>query len=447
MKRIFIFILIAVAVSSSFATHYSNKYVCFDVADSVIILPDSIVFITAGARNTIIRKHSITTDSIMAHLYGTADSLGGNPWTSYLRSDVTDTAVVHGKLYMGAVNNYQSYLGYFDSTGNYHVGDPFVLGAFGANRKKTIIDPGNEYDIEINVSGVSGGNYPYNIYCSEGDTTYYWSIYNHYGSAPVIYSSYPLHLYGPKNLTPALEREWKQFAVYDSLNKLRVAIFDTVGYSPIKTYDLAGNLKAWFGQRCSTQYSQAETLIANSQVKVYGSDTLTISHSGDNTHYATTASNHHFDKNVYIDGNVTGSSYYGGLWHHDDAGVTISFAASGTWYAFSGFRQGMLNGFTADSANGTLTAIYGSKYRVQFWAAGTGQNNHVYHIAVARNDTILVNTEDHMTGQSGVITKMSGGGHITLVAGSVLKLKIQDASGTGDGTLYNCNFILERIGN
>jgi hypothetical protein len=185
--------------------------------------------------------------------------------------------------------------------------------------------------------------------------------------------------------------------------------------------------------------------IKTKHLTVIGSDTLTISHSGDTTHAHTTASNVHFDKNVYIDGNVTGSVYYGGMYIHSDAGVTIPFAAASTWYTFTGLTAGMLNGFT--HADSVLTASYGSVYKVTYNATGQGQNNHIYHIAVARNDTILVNTEDHMTGQAGVLTKMAGGGHITAVAGSKIKLKIQDASGTGNGTLYNVNIHLERIGN
>ncbi len=369
-----------------------------------------------------------------------ADSLFNN-----FKHISVDTLWGNPRLYIGRVNNYNSYFSYFDSAGNFHVGDPFVIGPAGPNRKKTIIDPGNEYDFEINVSGVSGGSWPLNIYCTEGDTEYYWSVYNHYGSAPYVKSSYPLHLYGPKNLTPALEREWKQFAVYDSLSKLRVAVWDTVTYSPLKTYDKAGSLKAWLGQRCSTQFAQAETLVAGKEVRVIGPDTMTIWHSGDTTHLSTTGSNFHFNKNVYIDSNVTGSVYYGGMYVHSDAGVTIPFASSGVWYTFTGLTAGMLNGFT--HTDSVLTASYGSVYEVIYNAKGAGQNNHLYHIAVARNDTILLNTEDHMTGQAGVITPMAGSGHITAVAGSKIKLKIQDATGTGNGTLYNVNIHLKRIGN
>lgn len=49
-----------------------------------------------GADTTFVRRTSVRTDSLFGHLYGDADSLGGNPWTSYLRSDVADT--VNGQL-------------------------------------------------------------------------------------------------------------------------------------------------------------------------------------------------------------------------------------------------------------------------------------------------------------------------------------------------------------
>jgi hypothetical protein len=223
-----------------------------------------------------------------------------------------------------------------------------------------------------------------------------------------------------------------------------IAIGDSA-IAKLKNSGAIGNHTTARKQNYITILNVDSDTLSGKQLTLSSSDTTTFSHSGDSAHVLTTASNVHFDKNVYIDGNVTGSVYYGGMYIHSDAGVTIPFAADSTWYTFTGLTAGMLNGFT--HTDSVLTASYGSVYKVTYNAKGTGQNNHIYHIAVARNDTILVNTEDHMTGQSGVITPMAGGGHITAVAGSKIKLKIQDASGTGNGTLYNVNIHLERIGN
>jgi len=76
-KTLLILLVLAVAFCNSFAVHYANKkYVCYD-SDNL-------------ADTTFIYSTSVRADSLFGHLFGTADSLGGNPWTAYL-TNVRDT--------------------------------------------------------------------------------------------------------------------------------------------------------------------------------------------------------------------------------------------------------------------------------------------------------------------------------------------------------------------
>ena len=63
------------------------------------------------------------------------------------------------------------------------------------------------------------------------------------------------------------------------------------------------------------------------------------------------------------------------------------------------------------------------------------------------NDVNRVNTISHIEATAGELSNAYGLGHIWVNAGEVVKLKIADTTGTGNGTVYNWNIILERVGN
>jgi len=151
--------------------------------------------------------------------------------------------------------------------------------------------------------------------------------------------------------------------------------------------------------------------------------------------------------NAYLDGNIFGNTIYGGMYDHNADGVSIPFGVQYTYYFFTGGTCGMLNGFDCNTISGELTANYGGVYEVHYEAIGVGQNNHIYHTMIFINDVNNVNTLSHTLHDAGTVSTLVGMGHIKLVVGDKVSLRIQDYSGTSSGTVYNWNMILKRIGN
>lgn len=146
-------------------------------------------------------------------------------------------------------------------------------------------------------------------------------------------------------------------------------------------------------------------------------------------------------------GNATINGIYGGIYYHNDSGGTFPFASEDVFYNFTYGNCGVQNGFICNSTTGTLTAQFDGVYKINYIATGTGVNNHLYHIRVAINDIGQNNTESHGLYGSGTTLTLTGMGHIRINATQRINLQIEDSSGTGDGTVYNWNFVLERIGN
>ena len=143
--------------------------------------------------------------------------------------------------------------------------------------------------------------------------------------------------------------------------------------------------------------------------------------------------------------NFTGKMVYAEAWFHDNAGDTITFAAD-RWYNLSFNESTYLNGFTWDGL-GNLTCLVSGLYKVSFIACGSGQNNHIYHLAVGLNGEVQVSTSAHKKMAAGDDeTDMGGSGFIRLTAGDYVSLMIRDHGGSGAGLYIHSNLNLVRIG-
>ena len=138
---------------------------------------------------------------------------------------------------------------------------------------------------------------------------------------------------------------------------------------------------------------------------------------------------------------------YDGIYYHSDDANTLNFAVQNTYYPFGGDECGLLNGVDCNGGSGILTAEYAGVYNVTYTAVGKGKNDHIYHAMIFVNDTNTENTISHIEAASGDTVSVNGIGHIRVEIGDEITLRIADISGTSVGTVYNWNFMINRIGN
>lgn len=158
----------------------------------------------------------------------------------------------------------------------------------------------------------------------------------------------------------------------------------------------------------------------------------------------------HISGNVEVDGNLTRTSYYGGMWYHNHTGTLINFATSSLFYHLFFVNFTHSNGFAFTGGfglNSTLIAQNTGTYLISYMAMGDGQNNHVYRTTVFINETNKDNCENHrkMAAGGDIITQ-TGTCLLKIYAGDKISLRTADDGGTGTGNYYGANFELTRIG-
>ena len=169
------------------------------------------------------------------------------------------------------------------------------------------------------------------------------------------------------------------------------------------------------------------------------------------TNYAIFKDDVDINKHLNVTGNITGNNIYGGMHFHDYTGVQIDFT-SGNEYYYLWFNQTPhLNGFKAnnigDLLNSSLTTLVDGRYQLIYFAVGSGQNNHQYHVVPFINNTEydLCETMKKMAA-GGDITPMNGNCFIDLKVGQNVSLRIRDYLDTGMGEYYGGNLNLVRVG-
>ena len=158
-------------------------------------------------------------------------------------------------------------------------------------------------------------------------------------------------------------------------------------------------------------------------------------------------------QDLNVEGNFTGNQIYGGMNYHNYSGVVLPFDTASYYYSLFFTHTESLNGFSGNNIalglNSSLTAQVSGMYQLIYFAVGSGQNNHEYHLVPFINDTYELEICEGMKKMSagGDVNPMNGNCFVRLQAGNNVSLKIADYTGTGDGVYYGGNLNLVRVGN
>jgi len=146
-------------------------------------------------------------------------------------------------------------------------------------------------------------------------------------------------------------------------------------------------------------------------------------------------------------GNATINNFYGGMWMHNDTGLSGTF--NSTYQKLAFFNSNNDNGFIFHSnnslqlVNNDAVGLYQAIYKLE----GEGTNNHEYHSYVYINEVQQNNTIGHAIGEASNSVKMNGLGMIRIAFNDNITVRVADLSGGSTGTQIDANINLVRIGN
>jgi len=144
-----------------------------------------------------------------------------------------------------------------------------------------------------------------------------------------------------------------------------------------------------------------------------------------------------------VTGEFNAGVFYAQAYYKNKSGVTMDFVA-GEYYNLT-FSNYDLKGFTC-SDNENLTCNVAGIYLTNYYAVGSGQNNHDYVLVVRVNGVHKLATSIRKKAAAGGdIMTMSGTGIITLSSGDKVTLSVRDYEDSGEGTYYGSDINLVRI--
>jgi len=146
-------------------------------------------------------------------------------------------------------------------------------------------------------------------------------------------------------------------------------------------------------------------------------------------------------------GNATINNFYGGMFMHNDTGLSGTF--NSTYQKLYFDNSNNVNGFLFHS-NSTLqlnnpngAGLYQAIYKLE----GDGANNHEYHSYVFINEVQQNNTIGHAIGEASDSVKMNGLGMIRIAHNDNVTVRLADLTSSGTGTQIDANINLVRISN
>ena len=146
-----------------------------------------------------------------------------------------------------------------------------------------------------------------------------------------------------------------------------------------------------------------------------------------------------------FDGNANTNFVLGASWNDIPDGMTLNFATQNAWYRLDLSQNTRLNGFAVSDYN--LVTELDGLYEVTYTAEGSGQNNHTYMTSVLVNDLNQDNCNSRQKlAAGGDITPMDSFCLIDLRKGDYISLAASDLFNTGNGTVYNYDLKIVRIG-
>ncbi len=143
-------------------------------------------------------------------------------------------------------------------------------------------------------------------------------------------------------------------------------------------------------------------------------------------------------------GNITGNFIFGETSIHPDGNITIDIETPGVHKNITGFNESELNGFTLQ--DNALVAEIGGRYKIDYWISSAGGVNNIYESCIAVNGEHVTPHAHRRQGTPGDIGSMSGGGIISLNAGDIVNLQIQNTEGIQDVDIFFAGMRLVRIG-
>jgi len=347
MKRVFYILLLlagcvpipAMAQAPAWTDFYMSKvgsYYSLNVYRTPIrawMLPDTIfrkIVVASATDTTWIHPTSVRTDSLFGHLYGDADSLGGNPWTSYLRSDVADTTASDYSMWFGHYGTRTDSSGIFFFP--FPVSNPFGQGwAFGASPwcnikqdSNTVLDVQLENGAIFSVDrgGGMSGDGGFRIYrYSVGQDSFY------------IKNSIPFSFFRSTREQKNDKSKTHKYplAVYGvGGDTIITAVCDTNWQSPIQTFDTSGAISAYFGIKSNTDS------LSTKQLTVKSTDTLTISHANDTTYINTTAGTVKLNKELTV-------PLSHGFGYFKDSSATVLVSSAGVYSKITNATNTLFN--------------------------------------------------------------------------------------------------------
>jgi hypothetical protein len=146
-------------------------------------------------------------------------------------------------------------------------------------------------------------------------------------------------------------------------------------------------------------------------------------------------------------GNATINNFYGGMFMHNDTGLSGTF--NSTYQKLYFDNSNNVNGFlfhsnsTLQLTNANGAGLYQAIYKLE----GDGTNNHEYHSYVFINEVQQNNTIGHAIGEASNSVKMIGLGMIRIAHNDNVTVRIADLTSSSTGTQIDANINLVRIGN
>ena len=155
--------------------------------------------------------------------------------------------------------------------------------------------------------------------------------------------------------------------------------------------------------------------------------------------------------NIVIEGNLTGTFFFGGMFTDDVAGIMISIPALNTPVNITNYTSAEeLNGFEFNGPeNETLIAKEPGFYKADYSISFTGGANEQYRFELARNGAVVPGSESTITvGSGGTVWSVAGTSLVRMNEDDILTLRVQQESNPiKDITYFTSSVNIVRVGN
>lgn len=139
---------------------------------------------------------------------------------------------------------------------------------------------------------------------------------------------------------------------------------------------------------------------------------------------------------------------YGGIYFYNTSGTP--FTANTSWLTTPAhgvnIKCGYARNILCNSTTGILTVLTDSIYSTEHIASIEMGNNQIFESAIAVNDIIQENTISSVYTSAGERGLTTGFGRIQVFKGDNISFVFRSPDGTQSGTVYQLNFMVDRLG-